>query len=119
MAEKLTFAMQIFFLGLSVVMIVLFVLYGFITFTNRLWGRLAAEDRPDEPAPREEGEGLPPRLAAAIAAAISHHRAASPDPEPPRRLRIRLEEAGGSRWAASGRSALLQNSGAPARSRRR
>ena len=40
MADKFAFTMQLFLLGFSVVMIVLFLLYLLIALTNRLWSRL-------------------------------------------------------------------------------
>lgn len=111
MAEKLTFALQIFFLGFTVVMVVLFLLYGLIALTNRLRGRLVvpSQEQPQEPLPAEP-DSLPPAVAAAITAAISRYRESSSHSQGPVRIRIIPPETGSSSWAAAGRRALLENS---------
>ncbi|NMD41718.1 MAG: hypothetical protein GYA86_00220 [Firmicutes bacterium] len=120
MAEKLIFSLQIFFLGFSVVLVVLFLLYGLIELTNRLRETVfsAKQVLPPEPLPAEPA-GLPPALAAAIAAAVSSYRESSSPSPGPVRLRVIMPPAKGSPWAAAGRRALLENSNLLERLRRK
>lgn len=117
MADKFVFSMQIFLLGFSVVMIVLFLLYGLIDLSNRLRISRPEKTQPKGP-PTENNDRLTPQLAAAIAAAVNHHRTASAGTGPVRR-RLSLAEVKVSRWAAAGRGALLENSSALERLRRK
>lgn len=118
MADKLTFAMQVFFLGFSVVMVVLFFLYGLISFTNWLRDRLSEKAEPEDPM-AAEGDRLSPQLVAAVTAVVNHYRVTSSDYKGPVRIRVSLAEVKGSRWAAAGRRALLENSSALERLRRK
>jgi Na+-transporting methylmalonyl-CoA/oxaloacetate decarboxylase gamma subunit len=120
MAEKLIFSLQIFFLGFSVVLVVLFLLYGLIELANRLRETVfgAKQVLPPEPLSAEPA-GLPPALAAAIAAAISSYRESSSPGSRPVRFRVSMPPAKGSPWAAAGRRALLENSNLLERLRRK
>ena len=111
MAEKLGFSMQVFFLGFSVVLVVLFTLYGLTDLFNRISAHLAKKEKPDPaPARADSDEVLSPQITAAIAAAIKCHRSAEPGPAGPFRIRVDPPDIQGSRWAAEGRKALLNNS---------
>ncbi len=111
MAEKLIFSMQVFFLGISVVMVVLFALYGLTDLFNRISAHLAKKEKPvPDPDPADSSEGLSPQVAAAIAAAINFHRSAEPGHAGVFCIPVDLPDLQGSRWAAEGRKALLDNS---------
>lgn len=112
MTEKITFTMQIFALGFSVVMVVLFLLYALIALVNRLGSRLHKKIEQKETLPPEEisSDGLSPQLAAAITAAINRYRSVSPPEQGAVRDERGPAEVTGSRWAAAGREALLENS---------
>lgn len=112
MTEKITFTMQIFALGFSVVMVVLFLLYALIALANRLWSRLPKKIEQEEPSPNLEASsnGFSPQLAAAITAAVSRYRSAPPPGQGSVCLRTGFTKAEDSGWAAAGRRALLENS---------
>jgi len=78
MADKFAFTMQVFFLGFSVVMLVLFLLYGLISLFNRLRSPLLGKAGPEEPPLPDDWELLPPELIAAITAAVHHYRQMRP-----------------------------------------
>ena len=115
MADKFAFTMQLFLLGFSVVMIVLFLLYLLIALTNRLWSRLLKKDEllPSPAAVPVEGlSGPSPQLVAAITAAVNRYRTATSEQGP---VRIQVTPAGvgsspDSLWTAAGRIAQLENS---------
>lgn len=109
MADKIIFTMQVFLLGISVVMLVLFSLYGLITLFNWLRSRLLEKEGPAEPL-TAEWDRLPPQLVAAVTAALNHYRTAASGYSGPVRVQVDLQQAKGSRWAAAGRRALLVNS---------
>jgi Na+-transporting methylmalonyl-CoA/oxaloacetate decarboxylase gamma subunit len=70
--EKLIFSLQVFFLGFSVVMVVLFSLYCLTLLFNAVTSAHAKRDTVKIPQ-SEKDRGLPPELAAAIAAALDYH----------------------------------------------
>ncbi|MGI6615614.1 MAG: OadG family transporter subunit [Dethiobacteria bacterium] len=115
MADKFAFTMQLFLLGFSVVMIVLFLLYLLIALTNRLWSRLIKKDEllaSPAAVPAEGLSGPSPQLVAAITAAVNRYRAATSE-QGPVRIRVTPAKAGsspGSLWTAAGRIAQLENS---------
>ncbi len=119
MAEKFIFSMQVFFLGFSVVMVVLFALYGLTVLFNRFSSRFLKKE--EQGGGREvPDEGLSPQLAAAIAAAVNCHRTAHSTEERGTcldsghagsvRIQVNLPEIRSSRWLAAGRKDLLENS---------
>lgn len=112
MAEKFAFTMQLFLLGFSVVMIVLFLLYLLIALTNRLWSHLPKRDEPKGSPARiveKSPAGFSPQLMAAITAAVNHYRDATSE-QGPVRIRVTTTPAGSSPWRAAGRIAQLENS---------
>lgn len=112
MTEKITFTMQIFALGFSVVMVVLFLLYALLALVNGLWSRPPKKIERKEPLPPEEisNDGYSLQLAAAITAAINRYRSVSSPEQGAVRDGRGPAEVKGSRWAAAGREALLENS---------
>lgn len=116
MADKFAFTMQVFFLGFSVVMLVLFLLYGLISLFNRLRSPLLGKAGPEEPPLPDDWELLPPELIAAITAAVHHYRADASGPGGPVRIQVELPQ---SLWAVAGRRALLENSSELERLRRK
>lgn len=108
MAEKLTFTLQVFSLGFSVVMVVLFTLYGLIAVFNRLSGRLMENDERADTLPSETG-ALPPQLAAAAAAAVNYHLKTTSGRAAPSRIKIHLSPGDSAGWTTAGRRALLEN----------
>lgn len=94
MAEKLIFSLEMFVLGFSVVMIVLFALYGLILLFNRIdFSRKGKEGSVYVTVPAVAG-GAESRqqLAIAIAAALEHHRKESPSPGNILRLEVERQE---------------------------
>ncbi len=111
MPEKLTFTLQVFFLGFSVVLVVLFFLYALIELTNRLREGLTAPPPERTPPPSSaEPDRLPPAVAAAITAAVNCYRENASESRGPVRIRIIPPQSGGSSWVVAGRRALLENS---------
>ncbi len=108
MAEKFIFSMQIIFLGFSVVMVILFALYGLILLFNRFSSRMVKKE--ERAVFREvPDEVLSPRLAAAISAAVNCHRTANSSCTGSLRLGVNRPETRGSRWLTAGRKDLLEN----------
>jgi Na+-transporting methylmalonyl-CoA/oxaloacetate decarboxylase gamma subunit len=99
MAAKLTFTLQVFFLGFSVVMIVLFALYGLIVLYNEVSSRLINKKKQEIPLPAED-KGIPLELAAAITAAVSHHLCQSS----PESIKISISQVEVPGWTAAGRN---------------
>lgn len=108
MAEKLFFSLKVFTLGFSVVMIVLFALYGLTAFFNRL--TLPVSKKKEGPS-RQGADGVPSQqMAAAIAAVLNYHQAALLDSTPHSAQEIQPPPVRGTRWQAAGREELTRKS---------
>lgn len=124
MAEKLLFSLKVFTLGFSVVMIVLFALYGLTALFNRL-ALTDSKNKEKDIFPKNADDGSPAQLAAAIAAAVSCHRetragsALHTGSDPGPLQEIGLPEIGGSLWRAAGRKELAGKSAQAYLSRRK
>lgn len=75
MVEKLIFSLQVFILGFSVVLGILFALYGLVFLFNRFFIS-GTKTRPAAEGKSPAGD-FSPQAAAAVAAAIKYHRAAN------------------------------------------
>lgn len=113
MTGKLIFSLQIMLLGLSAVMLVLFALYGLMALFNRIFSRMEKPATPAEEKPVTEE--LPPRLAAAISAAVSCYREEN-DISMSSGLPWRKET---SRWLSAARRELMEKGEHPEISRRK
>lgn len=109
MVEKLIFSLQIFFLGISVVMVVLFALYGLTSVFNILALRRPKKDKA-APLPETPEPGLPLHLAAAITAALDYHRTADTGAAYALPAEIRIPKTSDSRWLNAARKDLMENS---------
>lgn len=109
MAEKLLFSLKVFTLGFSVVMIVLFTLYGLTALFNRFTLRVSKKEEKKN-SRQHPDEGPSQQMAAAIAAALNYHQAVRFEHTHLLVREIQLPADGGSRWQAAGREELARKS---------
>lgn len=117
MTGKFIFSMQIMFLGLSVVMVVLFTLYGLMVLFNRFFSRMPAKKEDNNLSNKDEkpvtikstAEDLPPQLVAAISAAVYCYRTAHTAPESCERFQEKRPNMDGSRWLAAARRDIMES----------
>ncbi len=115
--DEMSFALKVLFLGFSVVMVTLLLLYFILIIFSRLLNRTVKKAEPAAPVCRTKAAtvlaaGIPVHVAAVITAAIYSLRHGHPD----RPVRISISPGAAARpgivknWAAAGRKTLLESS---------